>query len=133
MRRAVGWLARGLRDLVEREEIVHGEHLGGEQPVQTAEAEGAAAAEEVGDMRGLESCLAREQRPIQTAAIHPAEEFHAESILQLGEVHCGKLASSQRCHRTALSVRNVTAESSCGNRLLGIATHGAVWGGGAGR
>ena len=39
----------------EREQISDGEHLSGEQTIERAEAEGASAAKEIGDMRGLES------------------------------------------------------------------------------
>jgi hypothetical protein len=39
----------------EREQIPDGEHLRGEQTIESAEAEGASAAKKIGDMRGLES------------------------------------------------------------------------------
>ena len=79
--------------VIQREQVSDGEHLRGEKTIETAEAEGAAAAKEIGDMRGLESCLAGEESSIHTASIDPPEEFQAETLLQLGEVHCGKLAS----------------------------------------
>jgi hypothetical protein len=44
--------------VIEGEQISEGEHLGGEKTIESAEAEGAAAAKEIGDMRGLESGLA---------------------------------------------------------------------------
>jgi hypothetical protein len=76
--------------VIEREQISDGEHLGGEKAIESTEAEGAAAAKEIGDMRGLETCLAGKESSIHTASIDPPEEFQAETLLQLGEVHCGK-------------------------------------------
>jgi hypothetical protein len=67
--------------------------LRGEQTIEPVEAEGSAAAKEIGDMGGLKSCLAREEGAIHTAAIDPPKELLAEALLQLSEVHCGKLAS----------------------------------------
>jgi hypothetical protein len=64
--------------------------LGGEKSIKSAEAEGAAPAKKIGNMRRLESGLAGKESSIHTASIDPPEEFPAEALLQLGEVHCGK-------------------------------------------
>jgi hypothetical protein len=77
----------------EGKQISDGEHLRGEKTIETAEAEGAAAAKKIGNMGRLKSGLAGEESSIHTASIDPPEEFPAEALLQLGEVHCGKLAS----------------------------------------
>ena len=79
--------------VIECEQISEGEHLGGEKTIESAQAESAAAAKKIRDMRGLESGLAGEESSIHTASIDPPKEFQAETLLQLGEVHCGKLAS----------------------------------------
>ena len=79
--------------VIQGEQISEGEHLGGEKTIESAQAESAAAAKKIRDMRGLESGLAGEESSIHTASIDPPKEFQAETLLQLGEVHCGKLAS----------------------------------------
>jgi hypothetical protein len=79
--------------VIERKQISDGEHLCGEKTIETIDAESAAAAQEIGDMRGLKSGLAGEESSIHTASIDPPEEFQTETLLQLSEVHCGKLAS----------------------------------------
>lgn len=84
---------RSCGGVLEREQISDSEHLSAEKTIEAAETEGAAPAKEVGNMRRLESGLAGEESSIQTASIDPPEEFPAEALLQLGEVHCGKLAS----------------------------------------
>lgn len=86
-------VALGGGRVFESGEVADGKHLRGEKAIEPAEAEGAAAAQEVGDMRGLEAGLPGEDCPIYAAAIDPPEDFQAEPLLQLGEVHCGKLAS----------------------------------------
>ena len=80
-------------NVFEREQIPDGEHLSGEKTIESVEAEGASPTKKIGDMRGLKSCLAGEESSIHTASIDPPKEFQAETLLQLGEVHCGKLAS----------------------------------------
>lgn len=77
-------------------------------------------------MGGLKTGLAGEESSVHTASIDPPEEFPTEALMQLGKIHCGKLASRQRCHSEGLSVRNVTADGSCGNRNSGTGCHDAV-------
>jgi len=89
---ACGFTRRGWR-VFEGEQIIDGEHLSGEQSIETAEAEGASAAKKIGNMGGSKSSLTGEESSIHTASIDPPKEFQAETLLQLGEVHCGKLAS----------------------------------------
>ena len=79
--------------VIQRKQVADGEHLCGEKTIETTKAEGTPAPQEVGDMRGLKTSLASENSSIHTASIDPPEKFHAETLLQLGEVHCGKLAS----------------------------------------
>jgi hypothetical protein len=79
--------------VLEREQITDGEQLGGEETIESAETESAAPAKKIRNMGRLESCLAGEESSIHTASIDPPEEFPAEALLQLGEIHCGKLAS----------------------------------------
>lgn len=67
----------GQRCFVGGEQVLDGEYLGGEEPIESVKAEGAAAAQEVRDMRGLKAGLPREESAIHTAPIDAAEEFHA--------------------------------------------------------
>ena len=85
---ALTWSGR----VVEREQIADGEHLGGEKAIEPIETEGSATAQEIGDVRGLKSCLACEESSIHTASIDPPKDFLAEALLQLGKVHCGNAA-----------------------------------------
>ena len=59
------------------EQVLDGEYLGGEKSIESVKAEGAAAAQEVRDMRGLKAGLPSEESAIHTTAIDAAEEFHA--------------------------------------------------------
>ncbi len=89
---AVEWTARELGWVIQSEQVRDGEQLSGEQAIQCAEAEGAAPAQKVGDVRGLKAGLPGQERAVKTAAVDPAKEFHPETLLQLREIHCGKLA-----------------------------------------
>jgi hypothetical protein len=104
--------ARTVMCVIEGEQISQGEHLGGEKTIESAEAEGAAAAKEIGDMRGLESGLAGEESSIHTASIDPPEEFQAETLLQLGEVHCGNTVIRVNYRIGGRSVARMTAPTS---------------------
>jgi hypothetical protein len=77
--------------VVDSEQVGDGEHLRGEKAIEAAETERSAAAQKIGDVRGLKSCLTREESSIHTASIDPPKKFLAEALLQLGEVHCGKM------------------------------------------
>lgn len=117
------WGGRSLQ----RDEVFDGEHLRGEQTVERIEAEGSAPAQEVGYVGRLKTGLTGEDGSVHTASIDPPEEFQTEALMQLGKIHCGKLASRQRCHSEGLSVRNVTADGSCGNRNSETGWHDAVF------
>ena len=45
------------------------------------------ATQEIGEMSLGETGLAREERDAERSALDPAEQFHTESIVHLGEVH----------------------------------------------
>lgn len=76
--------------IFESEQIADGEHLGGEKTIESVEAQRTAPAKKIGNMGRLKSGLAGEESSIHTASIDPPEEFPAEALLQLGEIHCGK-------------------------------------------
>ena len=71
MRKAVWRLTWTRGHVIQREQVADREHLGGKKTIETAEAEGTAAAQEVGDMGGLKASLARENSSIHTASIDP--------------------------------------------------------------
>lgn len=108
---------RSGRVVLEREQITDGEQLGGEQTIESAEAESAAPAKKIRNMGRLESCLAGEESSIHTASIDPPEEFPAEALLQLGEIHCGndgRSAVSRGCAVRRLDDASAGELYACG-------------------
>jgi hypothetical protein len=71
VREAVWRFAWTGRHVIQREQVTDREHLGGKKTIETAEAEGTAPAQEVGDMRGLKASLTCENSSIHTASIDP--------------------------------------------------------------
>jgi hypothetical protein len=120
---ACGFTRRGWR-VFEGEQLIDGEHLSGEQSIETAEAEGASAAKKIRNMRGSKSSLTGEESSIHTASIDPPKEFQAETLLQLGEVHCGKTVAWLEERQAAMTgdvariVATVDATADVRNREL---------------
>ena len=73
---------------VEREDLVYGEVLGGEDAIEAFKGEGSFAVEEVGDVGLLEACLLGETSAGESASFDAAEEFEAEELVQVLKIHC---------------------------------------------
>ena len=72
---------------IEREDLLDGEVLSGEDAVETFEGEGAFSVEEVGDVRGLEACSLGEAGAGESPLFDAAKEFDAEKFVKVLEVH----------------------------------------------
>jgi hypothetical protein len=72
---------------VQRQDLVDGEILRGEDAVEAFERERALSIEEVGDMRLLKACLLGEAAAGEGPALDAAEEFQAEEFVEVLEVH----------------------------------------------
>jgi hypothetical protein len=72
---------------IEREKLVDGDVLGGENAVEAFEGEGTFAVEEIGDVGLLKADLAGEVRAGKISALDAANEFEAEEFVQVLEVH----------------------------------------------
>ncbi len=72
---------------LQREDLVDGEVLRGEDSVEAFERKRTFAIEEVRDMRLLEACLLGEAAAGEGAALDAAQEFDAEEFVQVLKVH----------------------------------------------
>jgi hypothetical protein len=92
---------RGLRrGEIERQDLVDGEVLRGEDAVETFEGKGAFAIEEVGNVGLLEAGLLGEAAAGEGTAFDAAKEFDAEELMQVLKVHRYKFIRAGLLWRT---------------------------------
>jgi len=100
----LGWVAGvdgGLRGgEVEREELVDGDVLRGEDSVQAFEGERAFAIEIIRDMRLLKSSLLGEAASGEGPAFDASKEFDAEEFMQILKVHEKGVSQGEPYHST---------------------------------
>jgi hypothetical protein len=92
-----GGLRRGE---IERQDLVDGEVLRGEDAVETFEGKGAFAIEEVGNVGLLEAGLLGEAAAGEGTAFDAAKEFDAEELMQVLKVHRYKFIRAGLLWRT---------------------------------
>jgi hypothetical protein len=69
--------------------------LGGKHAIHGLQRKLALAAQEVRQMRLSQSGLPRQQRDAERPPLNPAEQFQAESLVHLREVHLWKIRHRQ--------------------------------------
>ena len=80
---AEGW-RRGLEG---GKKVGRGQVLGGEDAIHGLERELAPAMQKIGEMGLAETGLAGKQRDTQRSALNSAQQFQAEALVHLGEIH----------------------------------------------
>lgn len=78
---------RGGGGEIEREELIDGELLGGEDAIKAIEREGAAAVEEVRNVGLAEAGELGEAGSGEGAGLDAAREFLTEEFMEIGKVH----------------------------------------------